>query len=309
MTAFRQSCFCICLLRLTFRDWFQTSTYNFINIAHSCELFYHAGKKTPPSECWLRQYRLIKAADALYISTPAVVQQINLLEDSLGFRVFERSNRGVKLTPAGRSLYEDAKTLLHLADDAVKKARRIAESGDTAVRIGTSPLYKCRMLPDLWTKVSEIVPMREYDSRDNVFSRLGREFDLFEGIYATAWADCCRFLELSRTPVCCAMARNHRLAGRSRRTADDLDGESLVMPPEGVSAELDEFRKILLAAHPSVKVTESAYYGVDTFTLCEMTTYILVTQPVYADIHPGLVTIPLDMEREITMFTQDARCG
>lgn len=250
-----------------------------------------------------------KAADALYISTPAVVQQINLLEDSLGFRVFERSNRGVKLTPAGRSLYEDAKTLLRLADDAVKKARRIAESGDTAVRIGTSLLYKCRMLPDLWTKVSEycpelkieIVPMREYDSRDNVFSKLGRDFDLFEGIYASAWKDSCRFLELSRTPVCCAVARNHRLAGKSRLTADDLDGETLVMPPEGISTELDDFRKTLLSSHPSVKVTESAYYGVDTFTLCEMTTYILVTQPVYADIHPGLVTIPLGMEREFTV--------
>ena len=36
-------------------------------------------------------------------------------------------------------------------------------------------------------------------------------------------------------------------------------------------------------------------------TLCEMTTYILVTQPVYADIHPGLVTIPLDMEQEFTV--------
>ena len=32
-----------------------------------------------------------------------------------------------------------------------------------------------------------------------------------------------------------------------------------------------------------------------------MTTYILVTQPVYADIHPGLVTIPLDMEQEFTV--------
>ena len=50
-----------------------------------------------------------------------------------------------------------------------------------------------------------------------------------------------------------------------------------------------------------MKVTESAYYGVDTFTLCEMTTYILVTQPVYADIHPGLKSLPLDMEREFTV--------
>ena len=56
-----------------------------------------------------------------------------------------------------------------------------------------------------------------------------------------------------------------------------------------------------LIRHTKTGRRRRRYYGVDTFTLCEMTTYILVTQPVYADIHPGLVTIPLDMEREITV--------
>ena len=42
-----------------------------------------------------------KAASALYISTPAVVQQINLLEKHCGFKLFERSNHGARLTPVG----------------------------------------------------------------------------------------------------------------------------------------------------------------------------------------------------------------
>ena len=56
-----------------------------------------------------------KAAEAMYISAPAIIQQINLLEASCGFKLFARSNHGVKLTPAGRSLYEDAKTIIRLS--------------------------------------------------------------------------------------------------------------------------------------------------------------------------------------------------
>lgn len=64
-----------------------------------------------------------KAAEAAYISTPAIIQQINLLEEHCGFSLFSRSNHGVKLTPAGKSLYEDTLTLIRLSEDALNKAK------------------------------------------------------------------------------------------------------------------------------------------------------------------------------------------
>ncbi len=245
-----------------------------------------------------------KAGEALYISSTAVIQQINLLENLCGFRLFVRSNHGVKLTPAGKSLYEDARSLIRFSEDALQKARLLAESSETTLRIGTSLLYKCRMLPDLWTKVNEtepdlkieIRPMKEYENRQTVFSRLGQDFDLFEGIYASAWKGSCQFLELKRTPVCCAVSRNHRLANASGLSMQDVNGEVLVMPIKGVSEELDAFREEILRDYPSVKILDSDYYGMDTFALCEMNAYILITQPVYEDIHPNLVTIPLETE-------------
>ena len=35
----------------------------------------------------------------------------------------------------------------------------------------------------------------------------------------------CQFLELERTPICCAVSRNHRLAGMKKLTMQDLNGE------------------------------------------------------------------------------------
>ena len=244
-----------------------------------------------------------KAAEAMYISSPSIIQQVNLLEESCGFKLFVRSNHGVKLTPAGRSLYEDAKTIIRLSQDALNKARRLAESSETTVRIGTSLLYKCRLLPDLWTRVSEkhpelkieILPMMEYQNRGEVFSALGVHFDLFEGIYGSAgWDGLCQFLELDRTPICCAVAKNHRLAGMKKLTMQDLNGEYIVMPIEGVSKEVDDFRNHVRSQYPTIQIVDSKRYDVDTFTLCEVSGYVLITQPVYTDIHNNLVTIPLE---------------
>ena len=46
-----------------------------------------------------------KAAENLFISQPALSYQIKLVEDEVGFLIFERSVRGAVLTPAGEQLY------------------------------------------------------------------------------------------------------------------------------------------------------------------------------------------------------------
>ena len=244
-----------------------------------------------------------KAAGAMYISSPAIIQQINLLEGHCGFKLFIRSNHGVKLTPAGKSLYEDAKTLIRLSEDAINKAKLLANTSETTVRIGTSLLYKCRLLPDLWTQVSEkhpelkieILPMTEYQNQGGVFRALGTHFDLFEGIYGSSgWRGLCQFLELERTPICCAVSKNHRLADAKKLAMQDLDDECIVMPIEGVCEEIDDFRRHIENQYPAIRIVDSKRYDLDTFTLCEVNGYILISQPVYADIHSNLVTIPLE---------------
>ena len=94
-------------------------------------------------------------------------------------------------------------------------------------------------------------------------------------------------------PVCCAVSKNHRLAKANELSMQDLSGEILVMPIKGASDVLDSFREMIDQDYPSCKIIDSDYYGMDTFALCEMNSYILITQPVYADIHPNLVTIRL----------------
>lgn len=65
-----------------------------------------------------------KAAEALFISSTAVMKQINLLEDELGVVLFKRTNHGVELTEEGKSIYQDAKKIIRLSQQRLRKPNR-----------------------------------------------------------------------------------------------------------------------------------------------------------------------------------------
>ncbi|MBB3750919.1 DNA-binding transcriptional LysR family regulator [Mycolicibacterium sp. BK634] len=76
-----------------------------------------------------------RAAKRLYISGPALSQQIIALERELGAQLFERDRRRVRLTAAGASLLEDARRIISIADGAGDRLRRRA--ADTSpLRLG-----------------------------------------------------------------------------------------------------------------------------------------------------------------------------
>ena len=60
-----------------------------------------------------------KAAEKLFISTTAVIKQINTLEEDTNIQLFQRSFKGVSLTEAGKSFYSDAKYIIKYLEDSV----------------------------------------------------------------------------------------------------------------------------------------------------------------------------------------------
>ena len=96
-----------------------------------------------------------KAAESLYITSTALIKQINLLESELGLRLFNRSHRGLTLTKAGESLYKDAKYIIEYSRESVERAKAAMLEETQIIRIGTSPVMPAQMLMDLWPKIIE----------------------------------------------------------------------------------------------------------------------------------------------------------
>ncbi|MCD7855431.1 MAG: hypothetical protein LUG66_07440 [Clostridiales bacterium] len=100
--------------------------------------------------------------------------------------------------------------------------------------------------------------MTSNQGKNTTFSLLGTKYDMFEEIYGTkGWKGKCNFLELKRTPICCAVTKNHRLAKEKSLFLKDLNGEYAVMPIEGFSYELDALRAEINKNYPTIGIIYS----------------------------------------------------
>lgn len=82
-----------------------------------------------------------RAAADSYISTPAFVQQINLLEESVGFPLFHRTRHGIRLTDAGEIFYTAAKEILEIYANACQRGQAIQQAGQKTLRIGCPSMH------------------------------------------------------------------------------------------------------------------------------------------------------------------------
>lgn len=91
-----------------------------------------------------------KAAKELYISQPAISKSIQKLEDCLGVKLFDRSSRGVTLTPEGELLYTHVKSAFETLTIGEDRLRRSIALGIGNLTIGaSSTLCKYILLPYL----------------------------------------------------------------------------------------------------------------------------------------------------------------
>jgi DNA-binding transcriptional LysR family regulator len=77
-----------------------------------------------------------RAAERLHVAQPAVSEQVRKLEQELGVRLFDRTQRSVSLTVAGIALLEEARHVLRHAEVAQQAARNARDHATMRLRIG-----------------------------------------------------------------------------------------------------------------------------------------------------------------------------
>src|SRR5215470_327073 len=77
-----------------------------------------------------------RGAKRLRVAQPALSRQIQDLEEELGFKLFNRLARGVKLSGAGRLFLDEARRILQQVDEATRRAGRVAAGLAGTLRVG-----------------------------------------------------------------------------------------------------------------------------------------------------------------------------
>ena len=246
-----------------------------------------------------------KAAEKLFISPPAVIKQINLLEENLGLQLFLRTHRGIQLTEAGKSLYQDAKYVIQYCKDSVTRARNAMRKTDDVIRIGTSPMTPAQVLVELWPKLQNYCPGTKFhlvpfdntpENAREILGNLGQNIDVVAGIFDETMLDLrqCEGLEISREPICCAVSVHHRLAQKDFLTIQDLYGEKLMLIQRGWSHSVDLLRDNLWKNYPQIEIVDFNFYDVNAFNQCENNNCVLMAVPKWQYVHPLLKILPVD---------------
>jgi DNA-binding transcriptional LysR family regulator len=103
-----------------------------------------------------------RASRRLRVAQPALSRQIQDLEEEIGFKLFERLPRGVKLNPAGKLFLEDARRILQEISDAAARAARVARGRSGTLRVGFTENASWRgVVPDSFRRFREKQPDAE----------------------------------------------------------------------------------------------------------------------------------------------------
>ena len=237
-----------------------------------------------------------KAAEALYITPSAVIQQMNHLEHDMNTKLFVRTKQGTTLTKTGEILFAGAKKVSTISAEVRKEINLVEAKGIGEISIGTSLLHKCRLLYEMWMRFEG--EGRGYQAKLTDMSHdtgLYNTVDLVEGIQdGEPWQRTRRFLQVCTTPVVCAVPKNHPLAKKKMLTYEDMRGETLVTIVRGMSKELDQLRDE--ATDRGVIVVDVRQYDMSVFSMCIMNGYLLQTPACWQDIHPDMVAIPCEWD-------------
>ena len=161
-----------------------------------------------------------RAAEALGISQPPLSQQIQALEEEIGARLLERTNRRVALTEAGRLFLDEARQVLAQVDRAVLLARRAHQGELGELRIGfTASAPFTSAIPRSIHAFRKTYPdvhldLQEMSSRQIVEALL--EERLHVGVIRSfALPDSLEALELFSEPLVAVLRADHPLAYES----------------------------------------------------------------------------------------------
>lgn len=251
-----------------------------------------------------------KAGQQLYLSPVAVMKQINLFEEAIGVKLFDRTKRGVQLTRAGQFLYTDTKKLKHSAEQSIQRVRDTDKNNSIIIRVGTSLLRSCTPLINLWSHPDalksgikiEIVPFTDDGvGLTQLLNILGTQIDCFISPYDTLKLKSNFDIHKLGDYSCqIGVPLQNPLAQKDHLTWNDLNNQDLLLLKSGESETIDKIRSEILSHHPQIKIHDlNKFYDLNSFNQSVQNNYLIEAIEPWKTIHPNLKFLPMEWDYKI----------
>jgi len=194
-----------------------------------------------------------RAAERLHIAQPALSRQIHDLERELGYALFERLPRGVKLTAAGKLYLDDARRILQEVGEAKRRAERIALGKAGTLRIGIATAVSWhglvqdsfrefrRRQPDVELEVHHLLSVHQVESI------LSGRLDVGFAARMTPWDKDLAHWEFAQDRMVLAVPIGHALTKRKTVRLRDLKNFPFVWFPRWVNPQFYDRMRLACA--------------------------------------------------------------
>lgn len=242
-----------------------------------------------------------RAARDLGISQPPLSQQIQRLEREIGTPLLRRLTRGIELTEAGESFYEDACQILALSDAALEKTKGIARgmNGRLALGITSSNAFH----PQIFALLRQFqlrypaVTLRQVEGNmAALMSALGEgELDIAFVRLPCESSKAFNLRIIDVEPMVIALHRDHPLAGEVMLPLVQLQETAPILFPREVAPGLYEqvFNSCLRAGIDMRQARQSSQLSSSLSMVAAGFGFALVPQSMTCIHHPEVIYRPL----------------
>lgn len=248
----------------------------------------------------------LKASEQLFLSSTALTKQINQLERTVGARLFNRTNKGLELTEAGKRFLVDAEDILRRYHNALNTVREIDSHPVIPIRIGVSQINPYHNVNHIFENeiahmdrfFVSIVPISStYKDFTEHLRTLGSDVDVIPYVCGYHGLDCvCRAHCLARLPVRIAVPVYHPLAKKSRLTYDDLNGQTLVTISSVANTYYAGINDAVRRLAPGVALHSVNHYDYMLFNHIVRSSHLILVGDHLHNIHPQLKVLPVDWD-------------
>ena len=238
-----------------------------------------------------------KAAEKLYVSGSAVIQQVNGLEKSIGAELFLRTNHGVMLTDIGKYVLSEGKAMLAKEKEIKVTVERMRFEQENCIVLGSGIRQNCSLFYNLWGQFVTIYDMFQVRTVDisstESMRNSTRKPDLIESINdGEPWQRDYSFLSLCRDNIVCAVPSGHPLANEKLLSYELMRPYVLVTAPGGLNLNLEELKQEVTDA--GVRIKEAALYDLSLFTDCRINNWIIQIPEAWGYMCTDFVLIPCE---------------
>lgn len=170
------------------------------------------------------------AAKKLYVSQPAISQQLSMMEQELGYSLFARSNRRVDLTKAGEIFYDACLQMRKIYNDANARIEKILCQDAGQLTIGmlesmsVPPLSK--LLKDFsLSHAADSIQMESHSFSGLIKGLSSGKLDLIITLSLDPGIHHVQQKHLIETPCILVISKNHPLSGKENLTIRDFDND------------------------------------------------------------------------------------